>query len=108
VRSPHTANWAQVGGDCVGRQTAGRRLARQIPTGLGGKGRVRLNSDELGGDVARRTKWAVEQGYGVADDIERIEDRGCMAGAEREQVSEKAKRRQRDEMGNSGIGQPLR
>jgi tRNA-splicing ligase RtcB len=49
-------------------------------------------------------RWAVERGYGTAADLERIEERGCMAGARPEEVSERAKTRQRDEMGTLGSG----
>jgi tRNA-splicing ligase RtcB len=46
----------------------------------------------------------VEQGYGRVEDLERIEEHGCMAGARPEEVSEHAKQRQRDEMGTLGSG----
>jgi tRNA-splicing ligase RtcB len=49
-------------------------------------------------------RWAVEREYGVPADLERIEERGCMAGARPEEVSEHAKNRQRDEMGTLGSG----
>ncbi len=48
--------------------------------------------------------WAVEQGFGEAADLERIEEGGCMRGADPSQVSEQAKQRQRDEMGTLGSG----
>jgi tRNA-splicing ligase RtcB len=37
-------------------------------------------------------------------DLDRIEEQGCMAGAEPDQVSEHAKERQKDEMGTLGSG----
>jgi tRNA-splicing ligase RtcB (3'-phosphate/5'-hydroxy nucleic acid ligase) len=43
-------------------------------------------------------------GYGSEADLDRIEEHGCMAGAEPDQVSEHAKRRQRDEIGTLGSG----
>jgi len=46
----------------------------------------------------------VAQGWGSAADLERIEERGQMAGAEPAFVSEQAKLRQRDEMGTLGSG----
>src|ERR1019366_4737457 len=49
-------------------------------------------------------RWALDQGYGRPEDLERIEERGTMAGAEPGQVSDAAKRRQRDEMGTLGSG----
>ena len=49
-------------------------------------------------------RWAVARGYGHPEDLERIEERGAMAGAEPQHVSAAAKRRQRDEMGTLGSG----
>jgi len=49
-------------------------------------------------------RWAVDHGYGSAADLDRIEEHGCMSGAEPDQVSDQAKRRQRDEIGTLGSG----
>ena len=43
-------------------------------------------------------------GYGLAEDLERTEEQGCMRGADPSQVSEKARHRQRNEMGTLGSG----
>jgi len=48
--------------------------------------------------------WAVDQGFGHGGDLVRIEESGYMPGAQPAQVSEFAKRRQRDEMGTLGSG----
>jgi len=75
-----------------------------IPAGVGSTGRIRLNTKEMDAMLKGGARWAVEQGYGRADDLERIEEHGCMAGARPEEVSEHAKQRQRDEMGTLGSG----
>ena len=49
-------------------------------------------------------KWAVGRGWGVPEDLERIEEHGQMLNAKPGDVSEQAKRRQRDEMGTLGSG----
>ncbi len=54
--------------------------------------------------LAGGARWAVGHGYGRPEDLERVEERGTMAGAEPAQVSDAAKRRQRDEMGTLGSG----
>jgi tRNA-splicing ligase RtcB len=46
----------------------------------------------------------VERGFGADADLERIEEHGCMRGANPAHVSEQAKKRQRDEMGTLGSG----
>jgi tRNA-splicing ligase RtcB len=49
-------------------------------------------------------RWAIEHGWGETRDLERIEEQGCTAGARRECVSDRAKERQRREMGTLGSG----
>jgi tRNA-splicing ligase RtcB len=49
-------------------------------------------------------QWALKRGYGREEDLERTEEHGCMAGADPGQVSEHAKKRQKDEMGTLGSG----
>jgi tRNA-splicing ligase RtcB len=79
-------------------------LFYRIPAGLGSTGHIRLSSRELDRMLEGGARWALEQGYGESEDLERIEEHGCMAGADPAEVSDKAKRRQRDEMGTLGSG----
>ena len=48
----------------------------------------------------------MERGYGSSGDVQRIEENGVAAGALADAVSEKAKTRQRQEMGTLGSGNP--
>ena len=79
-------------------------LFRQVPCGVGRTGAIRLNRREMDAMLAGGAAWAVDAGYGDAGDLERIEERGCMAGADPGAVSDRAKQRQRDEMGTLGSG----
>ena len=79
-------------------------LYRQIPAGVGSTGKVHLDRTEMDAMLRGGAKWAVERGYGLPEDLHRIEERGCMSGAEPTSVSEQAKRRQQDEMGTLGSG----
>jgi tRNA-splicing ligase RtcB len=79
-------------------------LARSIPAGVGSEGKISLSSSEMDTMLAGGAAWAIERGWGVAEDLERIEERGQMPGARPDEVSEHAKRRQRDEMGTLGSG----
>jgi tRNA-splicing ligase RtcB len=79
-------------------------LYRTVPVGLGSKGRIHLNHDTMHSMLSGGARWALEQGYGEAQDLERIEEHGCMAGAEPHYVSPKARERQKDEMGTLGSG----
>lgn len=80
------------------------QLFRDIPAGLGSTGRIHLNPKQMDAMLEGGASWAVGKGFGNADDLQRIEQQGCMAGAEPDQVSEHAKHRQRDEMGTLGSG----
>ncbi len=79
-------------------------LARAIPAGLGSTGALRLSGSEMDAMLKGGARWAVQQGYGEQADLDRIEEGGCMGGAEPDAVSEHAKKRQRDEMGTLGSG----
>jgi tRNA-splicing ligase RtcB len=79
-------------------------LFRQIPAGVGSKGTITLDATEMNAMLAGGAHWAVERGWGELRDLERIEEQGRMAGAEPEHVSDRAKERQRREMGTLGSG----
>jgi tRNA-splicing ligase RtcB len=79
-------------------------LFAKVPAGVGSTGRIRLEAPEMDAMLEGGARWAFERGYGEAADLERIEEGGRMAGARPAEVSKKAKRRQRDEMGTLGSG----
>jgi tRNA-splicing ligase RtcB (3'-phosphate/5'-hydroxy nucleic acid ligase) len=86
------------------QQSLADALARNIPAGLGEAGSVRLEGDEIDAMLLGGARWAVDRGYGTPEDLDRIEERGCMQGAAPKHVSSEAKRRQRDQMGTLGSG----
>jgi RNA-splicing ligase RtcB len=53
-------------------------------------------------------RWAAERGWGELRDLDRIEEHGTMKGAQPNQVSDRAKERQRREMGTLGSGNHLK
>jgi tRNA-splicing ligase RtcB len=79
-------------------------LYHAIPAGLGSTGAIRLDAPQMDAMLRGGARWAVERGFGDAADLERIEEGGCMRGADPAQVSDQAKKRQRDEMGTLGSG----
>jgi tRNA-splicing ligase RtcB len=79
-------------------------LYQQIPAGLGSKGAITLDPSEMDAMLKGGARWAIERGWGETCDLERIEERGEMAGAESACVSNRAKERQRREMGTLGSG----
>ncbi len=79
-------------------------LARAIPAGVGSRGKIRLDRRAMKAMLLGGARWAVESGYGEPEDLERIEENGCMQGADPDAVSDRAKERQRDEIGTLGSG----
>jgi len=79
-------------------------LFRVIPAGVGEEGQIKLSPGELDAVMRGGAQWAVRHGYGVAADLDYIEEHGCVAGAVPAEVSDLAKRRQRGEMGTLGSG----
>jgi tRNA-splicing ligase RtcB len=79
-------------------------LFRQIPAGVGSEGAVTLDPIEMDAMLAGGARWAIKRGWGEERDLERIEEGGVAADARPDCVSEKAKHRQRREMGTLGSG----
>ena len=86
------------------QQPLAHELARAIPAGVGSTGRLRLDADEMDAMLTGGARWAVRRGYGCSEDLERIEEEGCIAQAEPAAISQRARQRQRDEMGTLGSG----
>lgn len=79
-------------------------LFQQIPAGVGSKGAITLDAAEMEAMLTGGARWAVERGWGEARDLERIEEGGAITDAEPSCVSDRAKERQRREMGTLGSG----
>jgi len=77
---------------------------RDIPTGVGSKGKLRLTSDEHRKVLLKGARWVVEQGFGEKEDLERTESRGCIEGANPDLISDKAYERGRSQLGTLGSG----
>lgn len=75
-----------------------------IPAGVGSRSSLHLTDRELDEMLLGGAQWAVQSDFGRAEDLEYIEEQGCMPGAEPWHVSERAKNRQRDELGTLGSG----
>ncbi|CAF0689861.1 RtcB family protein [Candidatus Methylacidithermus pantelleriae] len=80
------------------------KLFEVIPAGVGSRGKIRLSPKEMDQMLLGGARWAVEQGWGRPEDLERIEEKGCMPGACPDAVSPEAKKRQEAEMGTLGSG----
>ena len=76
-----------------------------IPSGVGSQRKdLKLNSQKEKDVFLRGAKWAVDQGYGTQEDIQYIEDRGAIPGADPQFISNRAKERGRNQLGTLGSG----
>ncbi len=79
-------------------------LTRNVPSGLGSEGRIRVSIPELDEVLDRGVEWAVERGYGRPEDPEHIEERGSWKLADSGKVSVRAKKRGAPQLGSLGSG----
>ncbi|MBI2314398.1 MAG: RtcB family protein [Betaproteobacteria bacterium] len=79
-------------------------LYRTIPAGVGEEGHLKLSPSELDVVLKNGARWAVKQGFGTNEDLEYVEEHGCVPGSDPACVSDLAKKRQRGEMGTLGSG----
>ncbi len=80
-------------------------LFLNIPSGIGSRrSDLKLSENELKKVLQRGARWAVESGYGNAEDLEFIEDRGELSHGDPDDVSERALQRGKDQLGTLGSG----
>jgi tRNA-splicing ligase RtcB len=75
-----------------------------VPSGLGETGKIKLSFSELDEVLTNGARWAVEKGYGTEKDLEHLEERGCMKGADSSRISNEAKKRGAPQLGTLGAG----
>ncbi len=102
VRTLHTG--LSIDQVMASQQALADVLYQHIPAGLGSTGNIHLNNKQMKAMLNGGAQWAVEQGYGEHSDLERIEEHGCIQGADPDQVSQFARKRQQNEMGTLGSG----
>jgi len=79
-------------------------LFHRVPSGIGSTGPIRLNRKDQRAVVTKGARWAVESGYGSAEDLEVTEEEGCLAGADPGAISERAYERGFNQVGTLGSG----
>lgn len=76
-----------------------------IPSGVGSHRKDLKLSQQNRKDVLKKgALWAVSQGYGTKEDLDHIEENGCIQGANPELVSDRALERGRAQLGTLGSG----
>jgi len=81
------------------------QMYRNVPTGVGAHRKdLRLSGRDLKQVMEKGAAWAVSKGLGRAEDLETVEERGCIAGADPDLVSERAEERGQTQLGTLGSG----
>ena len=79
-------------------------LHREVPSGVGSTGFVRLAAADEEKVLVDGARWAASRGYASAEDIEHTESGGRLPGADPDAVSAVAKKRGRNQLGTLGSG----
>jgi len=76
-----------------------------IPSGVGSHRKdLKLSREEERRVLKKGARWAVEKGFGSAEDLDHIEEHGCIEGGDPDRVSEKAIERGKPQLGTLGSG----
>lgn len=79
-------------------------IFRNVPSGVGSHGKLRLNLNQIDEVGRLGAKWAVENNLGEKEDLRFMEENGCMKDADPDKVSQRAKSRGAPELGTLGAG----
>jgi tRNA-splicing ligase RtcB len=79
-------------------------MFENVPSGLGSKGKIRLDPNQLNEVLDTGSEWAVENGYGWESDLPHTEENGRMKNADNTFVSHDAKKRGAPQLGSLGAG----
>ncbi|MFC1593984.1 RtcB family protein [Candidatus Omnitrophota bacterium] len=79
-------------------------LFNDVPSGVGSKGDIRVSAREEKNILVKGAQWAVENGFGAQEDLEATEEYGAIAGADPDEVSERALKRGKAQSGTLGSG----
>lgn len=81
-----------------------RALFTSVPSGVGSKGKIRIDGREVKEVLIHGAQWALKKGFGWKEDIVRIEEEGALMGANPESISKRALERGRPQLGTLGAG----
>ena len=80
-------------------------MYNNVPTGVGAHRRdLRVGGRDLRRVLEQGAAWVVAQGLGRDEDLDTIEERGCIAGADPDLVSDRADERGQAQLGTLGSG----
>jgi tRNA-splicing ligase RtcB len=79
-------------------------IFKEVPAGVGKGGVTKLSRSVLKDVLVKGAEWAVENGYGRKEDLERTEEYGRMTDADPAGVSDRAMERGIPQLGTLGAG----
>ena len=79
-------------------------MFNNVPSGVGSRGKIKLNMNQLDDVLENGAGWAVNNGYGWSEDLDYLEENGCMKNAGSSKVSNFAKQRGMPQLGSLGGG----
>jgi tRNA-splicing ligase RtcB len=85
-------------------QALATALYENCPSGVGSKGSLSLNTQQLDDVLENGAEWMVRHGNARREDLNRTEEFGRFAGADAGAVSRRAKERGKDQIGTLGAG----
>jgi len=80
------------------------QLFLNVPAGVGGEGNVALTREQLRQVSEQGAGWCVKNGYGWKQDLERLEEYGCLKDADASKISDRAIKRGINQLGTLGSG----
>lgn len=79
-------------------------LFNDVPAGIGSHGAIKATVKEEKEILVNGAGWAIKKGFGTEGDLEMTEERGAIAGADPEAISERAYERGKSQSGTLGSG----
>jgi tRNA-splicing ligase RtcB len=79
-------------------------LFRNVPSGLGSEGKIKVNQKEMNQLMVEGSRWAVKRGLGFEEDLNATEEGGCLSDADPSKISDKAVKRGMPQAGTLGSG----
>lgn len=81
-----------------------KEMFHSVPSGLGNLGALSLSNQQLDSVLSEGVRWAINNGYGRASDLEFCEENGLMKHCDPSKVSGEAKKRGSKSLGTLGSG----
>ena len=94
-------------GDKMRKHQLLKKIFNLIPSGVGRgyqQKERQLSENDYKGLLRKGAKWSIEQGFGIASDLDFIESNGVIEGANEAIISSMAKQRGRNQLGSIGSG----